>query len=103
METYYCKFCNKTMIMNSKSKHNYSKSHIYLDNNIIGEEIYNNISWKNIEKFIFECGNTHKNKFNEFCIKIKCEINNKLTTTQKETYYKLPNYGDLVNGILVNI
>ena len=86
METYYCKFCNKTMNMNSKIKHNYSTSHLYLANYIIEEEIHNNISWKNIEKNIFECGNTHKYKFNDFCIKVRCEINNKLKTTKKETY-----------------
>ena len=100
METYYCKFCNETMNMNSKIKHNYSKSHLYLANYIIKEEISHNISWKNVGKIIFECGNTYKYEFNEFCTKVKCEINNKLTTTQKETYYKLPNYGYLVNGIL---
>ena len=35
METYYCKFCNKTMNINSKIKHDYSKSHLYLANYII--------------------------------------------------------------------
>ena len=97
---YYCKFCNKTKNMNSKIKHNYSKSHLYLANYIIEEEIYHKINLKNVEKIIFECGNRYKYKFNEFCIKVKCEINNKLTTTQKERYYILPNYGFLVNGIL---
>ena len=55
---------------------------------------------KNVEKFILDCGNRYKYEFNEFCIKVKCEINNKLSTTQKESYYKLPNYGYLVNGVL---
>ena len=100
METYYCKFCNKTMNMNSKLKHNYSKSHLYLAKYIITEEIYLNINLKNIEKIIFDCGNRYKYEFNEFCIKVKCEINKKLSTTQKESYYKLPNCGYLVNGIL---
>ena len=100
METYYCKFCNKTMNINSKIKHNYSKSHLYLANYLIKEEIYHNINLKNVEKIIFDCGNRYKYEFNEICIKVKCEINIKLSTTQKESYYKLPNYGYLVNGVL---
>ena len=100
METYYCKFCNETMNINSKIKHNYSESHLYLANYIIKEEIYHNNNLKSVEKIIFDCGNRYKYEFNEFCIKVKCEIINKLNTTQKESYYKLPNYGYLVNGIL---
>ena len=88
------------MNINSKVKHIYSKSHLYLANYIIKEEIYHNINLKNVEKIIFDCGNRYKYEFNEFCIKAKCEINNKLSTTQKESYYKLPNYGYLINGIL---
>ena len=88
------------MNINPKIKHNYSKSHLYLANYIIKEEIYHNINWENVEKIIFDCGNRYKYEFNEFCIKVKCEINNELSTTQKESYYKLPNYGYLVNGIL---
>ena len=85
MSTYYCKFSNKTMNMNSKIKHNYSKSHLYPANYIIKEDIYHNITLKNFEKIIFVCGNIYKYKFNEFCIKVKCETDNKLTTTQKKT------------------
>ena len=96
---YYCKFCNKSMNINSKMKHNYSKSHLYLANYIIKEEIYHNIDLKNVEKIIFDCGNRCKYEFNEFCIKVKCETDNK-STTQKETYYKYPKQGYLVNGII---
>ena len=63
---YYCKFCNKTMNINSKIKHNYSKSHLYLANYIIKEEIYHKNNLKNVEKFIFDCGNRYKYEFNEF-------------------------------------
>ena len=54
---------------------------------------------KNVGKFIFDCGNRCKYEFNEFCIKVKCETDNK-STTQKETYYKYPNHGYLVIGII---
>ena len=86
METYCCKFCNKTVNINSKIKHNYSKSHLYLANYIVKEEIYHNINLKNVEKIIFDCGNRYKYEFNESCIKVKYEINNKLSTTQKQSY-----------------
>ena len=55
---------------------------------------------ENVEKIIFDCGNRYKHEFNEFCIKVKYEINNKSSIIQKESYYKLPNFGYLVNGIL---
>ena len=97
---YYCKFCNKTMNINSKMKHNYSKSHLYLANYIIREEIYHNIDLKNVEKIIFDCGNRCKYEFNEFCIKVKCETDNK-STTQKETYCKYPTHGYSVNGNII--
>ena len=96
----YCKFCNKTMNINSKIKHNYSKSHLYLANYIIKEEIYHNIDFKNVEKIIFDCGDRCKYEFNEFCIKVKCETDYR-STTQKETYCKYPKYGYLVNGNIV--
>ena len=35
MESFYCKFCNKTMNINSKPKHDYSKPHLYLTNYVI--------------------------------------------------------------------
>ena len=52
------------------------------------------------KKIIFDCGNRYKYEFNEFCIKVKCETDNNLITTQKETYYKYPKHGYLVNGII---
>ena len=52
---------------------------------------------KNVEKIIFDCGNRFKYEFTEFCIKVKCETDNK-STTQKETYYKYPKHGYLVIG-----
>ena len=57
---YYCKFCKKTMKINSIMKHNYSKLHLYLANYIIKEEIYYNIDLKNVGKIIFDCGNRCK-------------------------------------------
>ena len=80
-------------------KHNYSKSHLYLANYIIKEEIFYNIDLKNVGKIISNCGNRCNYEFNEFCIKVKCGTDNK-STTQKETYYKYPNHGYLVNGII---
>ena len=97
---YYFKFCNKTMNIYSKMKHNYSKSHLYLANYIIKEEIYHNIDLKNVGKIIFDCGNRCKYKFNEFCIKVKCETDNK-STTQQEIYCKYPKHGNSINGNIV--
>ena len=74
------------MNINSKIKHNYSKSHLYLANYIIKEEIFHNINLKIVEKIIFDCGNRYKYEFNEFCIKVNSETNNKLGTTQKKSY-----------------
>ena len=71
------------MNINSKMKHNYSKSHLYLANYIIKEEIYHNIDLKNVEKIILDCGNRCKYEFNEFCLKAKCETDNKSTTQKK--------------------
>ena len=96
---YYCKFCDKTMNINSKMKHNYSKSHLYLVKYIIKEEIYLNIDLENVGKIIFDCVNRCKYEFNEFCIKVKCETDDK-STSQKETYYKYPKHGYIVNGII---
>ena len=87
------------MNINSKKKHNYSKSHFYLANYIIKEEIYHNIDFKNVEKNIFECGDRCEYEFNEFCIKVKCETNHR-STTQKETYCKYQKHGYLINGII---
>ena len=81
-------------------KHNYSKSHLYLTNYIIKEEIYHNIDLENVEKNIFDCGNRCKYEFNEFCIKVKCETDYR-SITQKETYCKYTTYGYSVNGIIV--
>ena len=91
MESYYCKFCNKTMNINSKPKHDYSKSHLYLTNYVKKEYNYHDVDLKNIEEIIFNCSIRYRYIFNEFCIKVKCEINNNLFATQKETYWKLSN------------
>ena len=97
---YCCKFCNKTMNINSKTKHKYSKSHLFSANYIIREEIYHNNDLKNVGKIIFDCGNRCNYKFNEFCIKVKCETDNN-STTQQETYCKYPKHGYSINGKIV--
>ena len=100
MESYYAKFCNKAMNINSKPKHDYSKSHLYLTNYVMKEYNYHDVDLKNIEEIIFDCSNKYRYEFNEFCIKVKCEINNNLFTTQKETYWKLSNENiHIINGI----
>ena len=73
------------MNINSKPKHDYSKSHLYLTNYVIKEYKYHDIDLKNVAGIIFECSSRYRYKFNEFCTKVKCEINNNLFTTQKET------------------
>ena len=57
MESYYCKFCNKTMNINSKLKHDYSKSHLYLTNYVMKEYNYHDVDLKNVAKIIFNCSN----------------------------------------------
>ena len=100
MESYYCKLCIKTMNINSKPKHDYSKSHLNLTNYVIKEYNYHDVDLKNIEEIIFNCSNRYRYEFNEFCVKVKCEINNNLFTTQKETYWKLSNKNiHIINGI----
>ena len=46
MNSYYCKFCNKTMNINLKQKHDYSKSHLYLTNYVIKEYNYHDVDLK---------------------------------------------------------
>ena len=100
MESYYCNFCNKNININSKPKQDYSKSHLYLTNYVRKEYNYLDVDLKNIEEIIFDCSIKYRYEFNEFCIKVKCEINNNLFTTQKETYWKLSNENiHIINGI----
>ena len=87
------------MNMNSKPKHDYSKSHLYLTNYVIKEYNYHDVDLKNVAEILFNCINRYRYNFNEFCIKVKCEINNNLFTTQKETYWKLSNKNiHIING-----
>ena len=86
------------MNINSKPKHDSSKLHLYLANYVKKEDIYHDVDLKNVAEIIFECSSRYKDKFDDFCIKVKCEINNKLFTTQKETYCKLSNNTHVVNG-----
>ena len=71
MESFYCKFCNKTMNLNSKPKHDYSKSHFYLTNYVIKKSNYHDVDLKNIEEIIIDCSNKYRYEFNEFCIQVK--------------------------------
>ena len=88
------------MNINSKTKHDYSKSHLYLTNYVIKNYNYHDVDLKNTEEIIFDCSNKYRYEFNEFCIKVKCEINNNLFTTQKETYWKLSNKNiHIISGI----
>ena len=88
------------MNINSKPKHDYSKSHLYLTNYVIEKYNYHDVDLKNIEETIFDCSNKYRYEFNEFCIKVKCEISNNLFTTQKETYWNLSNKNiHIINGI----
>ena len=87
------------MIINSKPKHDSRKLHLYLANYVIKEDVYHDVDLRNFAEFIFECSSRYKYKYNEFCIEVKCEINNKLFTTQKETFCKLSNITHVVNGV----
>ena len=99
MEVYYCKYCEKNINMKLKIKHENTKSHIYNANYITEEIVYHNIILDDFKKNIFEHANIFKYRFNEFTIKIKCEINDKLYTTQKETYWRLKNGRYVVRGV----
>ena len=98
MELYYCKFCNITINMKLKTKHENTKSHLYNANYISEEVIYHDVVKKDIIKIIFKHANIFKNRFNEFIIKVKCEINDKKYTTQKETYWRLTSGDYVVKG-----
>ena len=100
MEVNYCKFCNKNINMKLKTKHDNTKSHLYNANYLTEEVIFHDVILTNVEKIIFEHANIFKYRFNEFLIKVKCEINDKLHTTQKETYWRLTNGNYVVKGEL---
>ena len=87
------------MNINSKRKHDSRKLHLYPAIYVIKEVFYHDVALRNVAEIIFECSSRYKYKFNEFCIKVKCGINNKLFTTQKETYYKLSNKTHVDNGV----
>ena len=71
------------MNINSKPKHDYSKSHLCLANCVTKEDNYHDVDLKNVAEIIFECSSRYRYKFSEFCIEVKCGINNNLFTTQK--------------------
>ena len=87
--------------MKLKMKHENTKSHLYNANYITEEVIYNDVIFDDVEKIIFEHANIFKYRFNEFTIKVKCEINDKLYTTQKETYWKLKNDEYVIRGTAI--
>ena len=68
---YYCKFCNKTVTMILKSKHECSKSHLYNAKYITEEVIYHNILFVDVGKILFDCVSMFKCRFNEFFYKSK--------------------------------
>ena len=86
--------------MKLKTKHENTKSHLYNANYITEKVIYHNVILANFGKIIFEHANIFKNRFNEFIIKVKCEIKDKLYTTQKETYWRLINNNYVVKGMV---
>ena len=96
MKVYYCKLCNKNINMNLKTKHENTKSHLYNANYITEEVIL-----ADVEKIIFEHVNIFKYRFNEFTIKVKCETNDNLYTTQKETYWRITNGDYVVKGMVI--
>ena len=100
MDVYYCKFCNKTIKMKIKTKHESTKSHLYNAKYITEKVIYYVVILVDVEKIIFEHANIFKDRFNQFIKKVKCEINDKLYTTQKETYWRVTNGNHVVNGVV---
>ena len=100
MEVYYCKFCEKNINVKLKMKHENTKSHLYNANYITEEIVYHNVILDDVKKIIFEHANIFKYRFNEFLIKVKCEINGRLYTTQKETYWRLKNGDYVVRGMV---
>ena len=87
------------MNKNSKPKHDSSKLHLHPATFVRKEDFCHDVDLRKVAEIIFECSSSYKYKFNEFCIKVKCEINYKLFTTQKETYYKLSNKTHVGNGV----
>ena len=87
--------------MKLKTKHENTKSHLYNANYITEEVIYYDIILANVEKIIFENANIFKYRFNEFLIKVKCEINDNLYVTQKETYWRLTNGNYVDKGMVI--
>ena len=53
---------------------------------------------ENVAEIIFRCSSRYRYDFNEFCIKVKWEINNNLFLTQKGTYWKLSENTHVING-----
>ena len=98
---YYCKFCNKTVTMKLKSKHECSKSHLYNAKYITEEVIYHNILFVDVGKILFDCVSMFKCRFNEFFIKVKCEINDKLYSKQKDAYWRLKYDDYVVRGTII--
>ena len=101
METYYCKFCNENINKKLKTKHENTKTHLYIANYITEEFLYHDDILANVEEIIFERANIFKYRFNEFIIKVKCETNDNLYTTQKETCWRLTNGNYVVKGMVI--
>ena len=77
MISFYCQHCDKSINRIFKRKHNKSKTHLYMIQNIVINK-YNigDVLWKDFENIIRDYINEYNKKFISFSIKVDFQLNN---------------------------
>ena len=70
--------------MKLKTRYENTKSHLYIAKYITEKVIYYDVILVDVEKILFEHANIFKDRFNQFIMKVKCEINDKLYNTKRD-------------------
>ena len=70
--------------MKLKTRYENTKSHLYNAKYITEKVIYYDVILVDVEKILFEHANILKDRFNQFIMKVKCEINDKLYNTKRD-------------------
>ena len=87
MKNFYCSYCDKTMSIQSKRRHEKSRSHFKKSNYIKEKYTYNIISVSSARNFIFEHVKDLIHRFNELQINIEYKIKNSHKTRIRYSFY----------------
>ena len=78
VSNYYCQICDKHINQRSKKKHINSKTHLYMNDNIIINKLsIGDLYWCDLVETIDKYMIFHLNKFRIFTTAVKCRIANK--------------------------